>query len=319
MTVVVTGAAGFIGRNLVSKLSKEGYEVIAIDKELIEDKTKSVVWHRCDVTKPGKLSKFFDTNVETVYHLAGVVGVRNYLISPRDVINVNFESTKYIVEFAKKFDFKILFTSTSEVYGKNSKIPWSEESDRVLGSTRKMRWIYSTAKSLSEHLIFAESENSGIKSVLVRLFNVYGRYQLPVNVVPRMIASLILTNKLTIYDKGLQTRCFTYVDDAIDAMLELTKRNINNDVFNIGSDRETSVKELAQIIVDKYGKKNVIIDHVDSAKFLGESFEDIERRVPDVSKIRQKIGWKSTTSLEDGIKETVKWYLENENWWKPRY
>ncbi len=134
-----------------------------------------------------------------------------------------------------------------------------------------------------------------------------------------MIASLILTNKLTIYDKGLQTRYFTYVDDAIDAMLELTKRNINNDVFNIGSDKETSVKELAQIIVKKYGKKSVISDQVDSAKFLGESFEDIERGVPDVSKIRQKIGWKSTTSLEDGIKETVKWYLENEDWWKPRY
>lgn len=318
MTVVVTGASGFVGINLINNLSNDGYEVKALDNIPIYNEKGKVKWSKCDVTKKEEILSFLDKDVETVYHLAGIVGVKNYLSNPLSVIDVNFESTRYIVESAIKFGFTTVFASTSEIYGKNPSVPWSEDDDRVLGSTNKSRWIYSTSKALSEHLLFAEAETHGIRNIIVRFFNLYGRYQKPINVIPKMITSLILNKKLTVYDFGSQTRCFTYIDDAIDAILKLVKANyITNDSFNIGSNVETNINELANDIIDLFNDKTLEIEHIDTSKTLGENYEDIGRRVPDVSKIYEKVRWKSTTELTSGLRNTIQWYKSNIEWWKP--
>ena len=321
MTVVVTGAAGFVGLNLIKSLTDEGNEVTALDfAPYNELKLPGVVWKRCDVTDREDIQQNLNKDVDTVYHLAGVVGVKNYLKNPMSVINVNFESTRYIVEAAKKYNYTTLFASTSEIFGKNPSIPWKEDDDRVLGSTRRARWVYSTSKALSEHLLFAESQNYGIRNIIVRFFNLYGAFQKPVNVVPRMIPSLILGKKLTIYDNGLQTRCFTYIDDAVQALLGLvSKPSIRNDVFNIGSGVETSINELAGEILEIMGKGHSNLEHLDTMSNMGENYEDIDRRVPDVSKIYETIGWKITTPLKEGLEKTIEWYNKNNPWWKPYF
>ena len=320
MTVLVTGATGFVGINLINKLSEDGYDVIALDLSAKNEKINNVQWNHCDVTNEKELVSFLNQDIEMVYHLAGVVGVKKYLENPLGVIDVNFESTRYIAENAKKFDYGILYASTSEIYGKNPLIPWSEDDDRVLGSTRKDRWVYSTSKALSEHLLFAESEIYGIRNINVRYFNLYGAYQKPVNVIPNMITSLIMNKTLIIYDQGTQTRCFTYIDDAIEATQKLVNTpSIKSDAFNIGSDRETNISDLAQLIVDMFPDKDLVVEHLDTSKSMGEAYEDIPRRVPNVSKIMKAVNWKAYTKLEPGLDKTIKWYFDNEDWWKPMY
>ncbi len=320
MSIVITGASGFVGINLINRLSEKGYDIVALDIDVNNKKIGNVQWAYCDVTNKDNIEKFLNKDVEIVYHFAGVVGVKNYLKNPLDVINVNFESTRHIADLARKYDYGIVFASTSEIYGKNSKIPWSEDDDRVLGSTKKERWIYSSAKALSEHLLFSESDIYGFRNIIVRFFNLYGEYQKPINVVPRMITSLILNKKITIYDNGLQTRCFTYVGDAINAILKLVNSpNIKNDVFNIGSNEETSIKKLAEIIVKILNKSDTDIEYINTSNYLGEGYEDIPRRVPDVSKIYNAIGWKAETKLEDGLNKTIDWYKKNKNWFEKYY
>lgn len=321
MTVVITGAAGFVGLNLIKRLAQEGHEITALDfnpaRYFSEPGTK---WEKCDVTNREDILQHLTKDVDTVYHLAGVVGVKNYLKNPMGVINVNFESTRYIVEAAKKYDFTTLFASTSEIFGKNPSIPWKEDDDRVLGTTKKARWVYSTSKALSEHLLFAEAENYGIRNVIVRFFNLYGPYQKPVNVVPRMITSLIMGNKVPVYDNGQQTRCFTYIDDAIDAVVSLVKDfTIKNDAFNIGSNLETKIVDLAEVILKQMGKGKEHIEFLETKSTIGQNYEDIDRRVPDVTKIKESIGWKIRTDLNEGIKKTIEWYDVNKNWWQPYF
>lgn len=317
MSVVVTGAAGFVGLNLCKQLVEQGHDVKALD--FAPDRTfelKHMDWKKCDVTNREDILQYLDKDVDVVYHLAGVVGVKNYLSNPMGVINVNFESTRYIVEAAIKHNFTTLFASTSEIFGKNPKLPWKEDDDRVLGSTKRIRWVYSTSKALSEHLLFAEAQNYGIRNIIVRFFNLYGPLQKPVNVVPNMITSLIRGDPLSIYDGGKQTRCFTYIDDAIDAVTQLVKNSsIRNDAFNIGSDVETHIEDLANGILSMMGKGKEFINIVETSKSMGNNYEDIGRRVPDVSKIYDVIGWKTTTPLSDGLKKTVEWYKNNRTWW----
>ncbi len=321
MTVIITGAAGFVGLNLIKKISQEGQEVTALDFAPANDfEAPGLKWERCDVTNREELLKHINKDVDTVYHLAGVVGVKNYLKNPMSVINVNFESTRYIVEAAKKYNFTTLFASTSEIFGKNPLIPWKEDDDRVLGTTKKARWVYSTSKALSEHLLFAEAENYGIRNIIVRFFNLYGPYQKPINVVPKMITSLIMGKKLPVYDNGLQTRCFTYIDDAIKAVVNLIKdKNIQNDAFNIGSNVETKIIELAGLILNEMGRSNEQIDFLETFSTIGQNYEDIGRRVPDVTKIHSSIGWKISTELIEGLKKTIEWYVENKSWWQPYF
>ena len=321
MTTVVTGASGFVGINLIKRLIEEGNQVRALDYfPYNELKLKGLEWIKCDVTNRDELQAHLDSDVDAVYHLAGVVGVKNYLNDPLKVIDVNFESTRYIVESAKRHDFTLVYASTSEIYGKNPNVPWQEDDDRVLGSTRKDRWVYSTSKALSEHLLFAESRIHGIRSIIVRFFNLYGPYQKPVNVVPKMITSLIRGEKIAIYDSGLQTRCFTYINDATDALLKLvSSKSIKNDVFNIGSNKETSILELSKEILTLFGLDSNYVEKIDTNATLGVNYEDINRRVPGVSKIFDMTGWRAKTELKEGIKKTVQWYKENQNWWNPLY
>lgn len=316
MTVLVTGGSGFIGRNLVELLTADGYDVKVIDNVISDRLDHGVSYVAGDVTDRNFVLSQFSRDVDTVIHLAGIVGVKNYLRNPSLVIDVNFESTRHIIEGARKHDADVMFSSTSEIYGKNPKTPWDEDDDRVLGSTNKARWVYSTSKSLSEHLLLSSSESYGIRTVIFRLFNIYGKFQKPINVVPKMITTLLGGKKAQIFDGGTQTRCFTYIDDAVKAILSLMKdKGIQRDYFNIGSNHESSIGDLTEEILTVMDMDSSMVENVDTAKEIGNQYEDIGRRVPAVAKIKERIGWVATTGLHDGLSSTVEWYRKNMEWW----
>lgn len=316
MTILITGGCGFIGTNLTEHLLREGYDLRVTDFNLRDRMEGNVQYIRGDITDRDFVSSLFTEDTDTVIHLAGIVGVKNYLRNPSAVIDVNFESTRYIVDNARSVDADVVFSSTSEIYGKNPDPPWKEDYDRVLGSTSRSRWVYSSSKALSEHLLLAASETYGMRTVIFRLFNIYGRYQAPVNVVPRMITTLLKGERAQLYDGGSQTRCFTYIDDAVDAIHRLmAEKSIKRDYFNIGSSVEVTIKQLGDEILAEMGLNSDMIQEFDTKSNLGEQYEDIGRRVPDVGKIQEKIGWKAETDRRKGLHKTIEWYRENRGWW----
>jgi len=316
MSILVTGASGFIGLNLIEKLSTMDYEIKATSRNIPNINLNNVKWYKIDVTKRDEIINLIDKDTEIIFHLAGVAGVEKYISNPVEVIDVNFESTRYIIEASKKSGSKIIYASSAEVYGKNKKVPLNEDDDRILGSTKKQRWIYSTSKALSEHLLFAEMNSKSVDAIIVRLFHPYGKYQKPFWVVPKMIISALQYNKVTVYDEGKQIRCFTYISDIIDALTKLMESRVKNEYFNISSDRKTSISELANIIANSVNNNNIIIEHIDTKDKFGGSYEDLAGLIPDISKIKSAIKWQASTSLENGIAQTVEWYKNNKEWWQ---
>jgi len=208
-----------------------------------------------------------------------------------------------------------IFMSTSEIYGKNPKVPWLEEDDRVLGNPQIQRWSYSTSKAVCEHMIDALTKQKKISSVIVRYFNIYGPWQSPNFVISKSIHNSMNGKKPLMHDSGNQTRCFTFIDDAVEATIKAAFDNsINNQVFNIGNSVETSIKQAIGIILEETNKPSDFIEHVESQKKYGEFYEDIPRRIPDVSKAKQLLSWEAKTQLRDGVKSTVEWVKQN-SWW----
>jgi UDP-glucose 4-epimerase len=199
------------------------------------------------------------------------------------------------------------------VFGKSLTVPWREDGDRVLGSTSSDRWSYSTSKALAEHLTFAFARQHGLEATIVRYFNVYGPRQRPAYVVSRSVHRALNGRPLVIYDEGRQTRCFTFVDDAIEGtLLAADHPDAVGQVFNIGSMVETTVGEAVRLIAELTGTTSVL--EVDTAAKLGSSYEDLTRRVPDNAKAGRVLGWRPETSLRDGLIKTIEWARATE-WW----
>ncbi len=321
MTILLTGGCGFIGRNLSEALLKDGYDITVICKSIHDQLSGNIKYIQGDILNKNFVYSCFNKDIDTVIHLAGTIGgtavVKNYFNDPSIFIDLNFESTKYIIEGARKNDSTILFSSSEEIYGKSRSLPWKENSDRVYGATDMNRWIFGTSKALSEHLLFSSARLYGIRTIIFRLSNIYGKFQKPSLVIPKMITSLLSTKKLQIYGNGLSMRSFTYIDDAVKAINGLIKdKSIKMDVFNIGSNEETTIKDLAQKIITIIGDSNSTIEYINPQTKLGIQYEDLQRKILDTSKIFKTIGWKATTSLLDGLNETIKWYKSNEEWWR---
>lgn len=321
MTILITGGCGFIGRNLTESLLIEGYDTKVICKSIHDRLSGKVKYVQGDVTNKDFTYSCFNKDIDTVIHLAGTIGgtasLFNSLSGTSEFIEANFESTKYVIEGARKSDSRIIFSSSEEVYGKNSVLPWKENYDRVYGTSENRRWIFATCKSLSEHLLFSAYETYNIRTVILRLSNIYGRFQKPYLVIPRMITSLLNSKKIQIYGDGLSKRSFTYIDDAIEAITGLLKHEtIRTDVFNIGSDEEVTVEELAKEIISLIGSHDLIIEHINPQNTIRTQYEDLQRKIMDNSKIFKTIGWKAKTSLHDGLNETIFWYRSNESWWR---
>jgi UDP-glucose 4-epimerase len=317
MKILVTGGAGFLGSHLCEALLAKEHEVWALDT-----KGEAKILHLLDkprfhfvretILNEAMLDDLTG-RADLVFHLAGVVGVEHYVGDPYAVLNVNINGTQKVLQYAHKHDCKVIFASTSEVYGRNTKIPFQEDDDRVLGSTRVDRWCYSTSKAAAEHFCFAYGK-MGLPVVIMRYFNVYGPRldQVDVGRVLTIFMGQILKNRpLTVIGDGSQTRCFTYVLDAIDATIAagMNPKAVGG-IFNIGTETEVSIRTLAETMLEIAGKPKTMIEYVPQEKIYGTSYEDIARRVPDATRMRTILGVTPRYGLREGLERTIQWFMK---------
>ena len=315
MKVFITGGAGFIGSHLCDALVAEGKEVTVLDnlstgakKNIahLEGKIKVV---EGDI-RDQKLVESLVEDSDLVLHMAAALGVDNILENPIESISTNFHGSEIVLNAAVKSDKRIIIASTSEIYGKNPKQPLSETDDRVVGTPQKLRWTYSDAKALEEATAYALFLTKKLKVTTVRLFNTVGprqsgKYGM---VIPRFINAAISNEPIKIFGDGSQTRVFCHVSDTVRAILALSKNDKSiGEVFNIGGTGETSILQLAELIV-KIGDSKSLITFTDYKDAYAVGFEDMQRRVPDISKISNIIGWSPNLTLTN-IVEDVYEYL----------
>ncbi len=313
--VLVTGCNGFIGSHLTLQLLHAGYQVVGLDilppTEALNiqsiSNNSNFKYLSGDVTDKALIDSVIDASYSKVFHLAARVGIERYMENPIDVVRTNVVGTLNVLEAAIRHNCYLFFSSTSEVYGKNPNVPWAEDDDRVLGSTSFERWSYSSSKSAAEHAVRGAFKQQNLKGCIVRFFNIYGPGQSEAFVVSRNILLAAKGQPLIMHNSGTQTRCFTYIDDAVTACIKLVEEaKTNGEVFNVGTNTEHTVQEVLNAIIEVSGK-SLTIESVDTANNFGDAFEDIMRRVPQVSKIYEAIGWKATTNLHDGLYKTYQW------------
>jgi UDP-glucose 4-epimerase len=318
MRVLITGGAGFLGSHLSDAFIARGDEVYVLDMGSIA-KVRHLL-HKAgfhyvhDTIFNLELLDGLAAKVDLIYHLAAVVGVEHYVADPYETLNVNINGTQNVLKAAYKYNKRVVFGSTSEIYGRNPKVPWSEEDDRVLGATTIDRWCYSTSKAAGEHFCFAYHK-MGLPVVVLRFFNVYGPRldRLDVGrVFTIFMGQLLRGADLTVVGDGTQTRCFTYVSDAVEAMIQAgLKPETDGHAINIGTDVETRILDFARLMIRLYRSSRSGIKLVSQEQIYGPSYEDIPRRVPDITKMRALLGVIPKVSLEQGLRLTIDWF-ENE-------
>jgi UDP-glucose 4-epimerase len=320
MRILVTGGAGYIGSHLVDRLLGRGDDVFAIDN-LSTGKIANVQQHLDsdrfhllnDTILNESLLDHLVSRVDLVYHLAALVGVKHVVADPLGAIKTNVTGTEVVLGAAFKYWKKVVLASSSEIYGKSAKIPFHEEDDRVLGPTNVGRWSYSTSKAIDEHFAFAYSAK-GLPMTIVRYFNSYGPrldergYG---SVVANFARQALKGEPITVHGDGLQTRCFTYIDDTVDGTVLAGEIKAGEGlVFNIGSNAETTVLDLAAAVKRLTRSKSEIVC-VPYRKYYGEGFEDTRRRVPSIDRAREILGFTPKVSLEDGLTRTIAWCREH--------
>jgi UDP-glucose 4-epimerase len=323
MQILVTGGAGYIGSHLVDRLMEQGHRVYVIDN-LFTGKIDNIAHHldqeRFTFVNEDILHRetmeWLVREVDLIYHLAAVVGVRHVIHNPLTGIMTNVRGTERVLELAFKYWRKVVIASSSEVYGKSERAPLAEEDDSILGPTDVGRWSYALAKAIDEHLAFIY-HGRGLPVAIVRYFNSYGPRLDPRgygSVVAKFIGQALRGDPLTVFDDGRQTRCFTYVDDTVrGTALAATRPEAEGRAFNIGADRETSILELACLIVRLTDSPSEI-QKISYEQAYGSGFEETRRRVPDVRRAAQLLGFEAQVSLEEGLKRAIDWFrLEGDN------
>ena len=313
MRVFITGGAGFIGSHLCDVLVARGDEVSILDN--LSTGSKGNVVHlegkirvsQGDI-RDQALVESLVADSELVLHMAAALGVDNILENPIESISTNFYGSEVVLNAALKYDKRILIASTSEIYGKNTKQPLSETDDRVIGTPQKIRWSYSDAKALEEATSYFLFLTKQLKVTTVRFFNTVGPRQTGKYgmVIPRFIKAAIENKPLKVFGNGSQTRVFCHVSDSVKAILDLVGNDKTiGEVFNIGGKGEISILDLAKMIIDQTKSKSEIT-FTDYKDAYSAGFEDMARRVPDISKIKSFIGWEPLIGLETIIKDVVK-------------
>ena len=306
MKYLITGGAGFIGSHLSDALVARGDSVIVVDN-LSTGKNEvvpSVEFIQGSIFDE-KLMDSLVSKVDHVLHLAAAVGVFNIVNKPLESLMTNIKGTEIMLELCDKYKKPILITSTSEVYGKNNTVPLNEESDRVLGSPLKSRWSYSEAKAIDESMAYFYHQEKGLEVRLIRLFNTVGPRQVGHYgmVVPRFVSAAVSGSALSVYGSGEQIRCFCHVADAVRALLlVMDSDKAIGEVFNVGNNQQISIMDLAKKVISVTGSSSAI-EMVAYEKAYPAGFEDMERRVPDISKIERVLGWKPQIGLEQIIKD----------------
>ncbi len=313
MKILITGGAGFIGSHLAERLLARGDEVYILDdlstgsiENILAIKNHPNLTYHIDTIRNYRLTAELVDTCDIIYHLAAAVGVRLIVESPVNTIETNIRGTDIVLSLAAKKRKRVLITSTSEVYGKRNRVPFSEEDDLVMGPTSKGRWSYACSKAIDEFLAIAYWKEKRVPTVIARLFNTVGprqtgRYGM---VIPNFVRQALTGQNITIYGDGSQTRCFTHVNDVIGAIITIAEhQNAVGEVYNIGSDHEITILDLAKKIKYMTGSVSDIV-FVPYDEAYEEGFEDMLRRVPDISKICGLIGYKPKIDLE-GILESV--------------
>ncbi len=310
--VVVTGGAGFIGSHLVEALRRRGRRVTILDdlstgrvenvRHCLDDQCQLLEGRVGDLCQ--RADQIFD-GVQQVYHLAATVGVQRVVEQPVASIRNNVEETATLLEAVSGRDISVLLTSSSEVYGKNTRVPMSEEDDLVVGPTTSPRWSYALAKALDEHLMLAGHRLGQFSGVIVRLFNTIGPRQVGSYgmVVPRFIAAAMKNEALTIYGNGEQTRAFCDVRDVVEALIALSDaKSAHGQAYNVGQDKEMTINQLAERIKQVLNSRSSL-RHVPYAQVYGQGFEDPARRVPAMEKLRQAIAFQPHYDLDQTIRD----------------
>jgi UDP-glucose 4-epimerase len=313
---LVTGGAGFIGSHLIDALLSRGISVIALDN-LSTGRHTNLRQHAGNPNMNFVLGSVLDVDLvdeavsqcDVVFHLAAAVGVRLIVEQPLESLVTNIRGSEVVLEHAHKHGKKVLVTSTSEVYGKSRDLPLREEGDRLLGSPLVGRWSYSTSKAVDEILAHAYWKTKGLPTVIVRLFNTVGPRQTSEYgmVIPRFIEAAMKGSDLLVHGDGSQTRCFGYVGDIVPALVALMEcQEAEGQAVNLGSTEEVSILELANLVIEITGS-SAGVRLVPYEEAYGEAFEDMPRRVPDISKARKLIGFEPQTSLRQIISKMISW------------
>lgn len=313
VTYLITGGAGFIGGHLAESLLARGDSVVALDNlstGRLGNLDRSVGHPRFRFVQASVLDELaVDEAVheaDVVVHLAAAVGVKLITEQPLRSFTTNIRGSEIVIEAAHRYRRKVLIASTSEIYGKAGG-PLSETTDRVLGTPEVARWAYSVAKSVDEILAFAYHKERGLPMVIVRLFNTVGPRQSPAYgmVVPRLVRQALAGEPLTVHGDGTQTRCFCHVADVVRALVGvLDDQRAEGKVFNIGSTEEVSIGELAERIIRRTGTTSTVAI-IPYGQAYEAGFEDMERRVPDTSKLRDLTGWRPRFSLDEILDQTI--------------
>lgn len=315
MRILVTGGAGFIGSHLVDALLTSEHEITVLDnlstgriENLAHLKdAPSLHVQEGDILDEALVDRLVAAS-EMVYHLAAAVGVTNVVRDPLGGLRTNVRGTENVLEACARHGRPVLLASSSEVYGRSPDLPFQEEGERLLGPTTIARWAYATAKAVDEHLALAYAAQEGLQVSIVRYFNAYGPRLEPRgygSVIARFIGQARRGEPITIYGDGEQTRCFTYVSDTVrGTILAATLSEGIGEVFNIGSDRETSIRELAEKVVRLVGSSSEIT-FVPYEEVYGKRFEDPLRRRPKVDKADRLLGFEAEVPLEEGLRRTL--------------
>ena len=317
MHYLITGGAGFIGCHLAERLLSAGHSVTVID-DLCTGSIQNI--ERLKVRRGFRyivesifnrplLAELID-DADAVFHLAASVGVRLIVESPVRTIENNVKGTEAVLEFACKKKKKVLITSTSEVYGKSTKIPFAEDDDLVMGGTQKGRWSYACSKAIDEFLALAYWKEKGLPVVIVRLFNTVGprqtgRYGM---VLPSFVRAALAGEPLTVFGDGKQSRCFCHVNDTVGALAKLIEHpEAVGEIFNVGSEEEISIGKLARLVkLMTHSASPIQYIPYDQAYEAG--FEDMQRRVPDTSKVKNLVGFRTTHDTRQIVQSVIDYF-----------
>jgi UDP-glucose 4-epimerase len=319
MNILITGGAGFIGSHLAEQLLRKNHQVTIID-----DLSTGSIHNIQHLKGADQFQYFLDslTNqqlmaelvdaADIIYHLAAAVGVRLIVENPTRTIETNIRGTEIVLGLAAKKKKRVLITSTSEVYGKRNSVPFRENDDLVLGPPHKGRWSYACSKAIDEFLAIAYWKEKRVPTVIARLFNIVGprqtgRYGM---VIPSLIKQALAGQDLTVYGDGSQTRCFTHISDATGALMALAEHpDANGEVYNVGSVEEISVLKLAGKIKELTASSSKIV-FVPYSQAYEEGFEDMMRRVPDLTKIHQLIEYSPRVPLDEILADTIRYHAQ---------
>lgn len=316
MKYLLTGGAGFIGSHLADRLIERGDQVSIVDNlstgvyKNLGGVREKISFREGSILDKSLIDKLVSES-DFVVHLAAALGVFNIVNKSLESLQTNLQGTEIVLEAADKYKKSILIASSSEIYGKNDKIPLSEEDDRIVGHPLKSRWSYSEAKAVDESLAYFYHQERNLPVRIVRFFNTVGPRQLGNYgmVVPRFVVSALRNEPIQVYGSGDQIRCFCHVDDAIMALLLVMESNkAIGQVFNIGNNQQISIMDLAKKVIAITGSESKIVN-VSYLKAYPEGYEDMQRRVPDISKINNRLGWSPQIGLDQIIKDIVAFHM----------